>query len=441
MIEKILQNKLIFIGIFTVIGFLGTIPIFSKIFGFICLVLPIIIIHKSRNINEEAFIMSSFIVGAEVYIRMTGGFVLYETGKYAVIFYLILGMLYGRFKQELSFQYILYILLLLIGILFTKVPDGESMRKEILFNLSGPLVLGISAIYFYRRPVSKKVLMSGLFFALLPLFSMISYLYFRTPDLDELIFNTEANFETSGGFGPNQVATAIGFGVLIITIFMISKEKLSGYLILDSLILIYFVFRGLLTFSRGGIITGLICIISFAFFFILYKKISFRILLKYIFIVGFFIVSIWLYTSNVTKGMLDNRYTGKSAKGFKTEDVTSGRADIFELQFENFIDNPLGIGVGNGKFKRKFNVHEVTAASHNEIGRLLEEHGYIGFFLLLLLLIVPLFNFFRGNYYQKALIISFYLMWFLTINHSAMRVALPGFIYALSLIIITDIDE
>ena len=35
---------------------------------------------------------------------------------------------------------------------------------------------------------------------------------------------------------------------------------------------------------------------------------------------------------------------------------------------------------------------------------------------------------------KKAFTISFYLFWFLTINHSAMRIALPGFIYGLSLI-------
>ena len=52
-----------------------------------------------------------------------------------------------------------------------------------------------------------------------------------------------------------------------------------------------------------------------------------------------------------------------------------------------------------------------------------------------------MFNFFRADYFQKSFIISFYVLWFLTINHSAMRIALPGFIYALSLIKITDYEE
>ena len=84
---------------------------------------------------------------------------------------------------------------------------------------------------------------------------------------------------------------------------------------------------------------------------------------------------------------------------------------------------------------------KVTAASHNEVGRLLEEHGFIGLLLLIILTTIPLFNFFRSTNYQRAFIMSFYVFWFLTINHSAMRIALPGFIYGLSLIHITGNEE
>ena len=436
----VLDNKIVFILIHLVFGFLGTLPFFPSIFGLLSICLPIYIIYTKGNKEELAFLYASYIVGAEVFIRMTGGFVLYETGKYAVILFLLMGVFRNQFKQPFSYQFLLYIFLLLIGIIFTEVPEGESIRKNILFNLSGPFLLGISGIYFYQRPIKLKILLDTLFFMLLPLFSMITYLYFRTPDLKEIIFQSEANFATSGGFGPNQVATAIGLGMFILTVFILSKYKLTGYLILDSIFLIYFSYRGLLTFSRGGILASFITLLLFAFFYILYKRISISILFKYFFTTAFFIVSLWLYTSNITGGMLNNRYTGKNALGDQT-DITTGRLDIFEVQFENFIDNPLGIGVGNGKYKRLEQIEHVTGASHNEIGRILEEHGYIGLLILIMLLTIPMFNFFRGNLLQKAFIISFYSIWFLTINHSAMRIALPGFIYGLSLIRIEDIYE
>ncbi len=440
MLEKIINNKPLFIGIHLAFGFLGTLPFFPKIIGLLTIGLPFYFIYTSQNKDEEAFMFAAYIVGAEVFIRMIGGFVLYETGKYAVILYLIMGLLFGGFKQKIAIQYLAYILLLLVGILFTQVPEGESLRKNILFNLSGPIGLGIGAFYFYQREITKAQLYNALYFMLLPLFSMIIYLYFRTPDLKEIVFGGEANFTTSGGFGPNQVATAIGLGMFIITVFLLSKYKLTGYIFVDAIFLIYFIYRGLLTFSRGGIVSALIVIVIFAFFYLVYNRINLTALLKYVLVGAFFLLAIWFYTLDITGGMLNNRYSGKNAAGVQ-KDITSGRADIISIQLENFFETPFGIGVGNGKYERLKRIEHVTGASHNEVGRLLEEHGYIGLIILFILLGVPLFNFFRSNNFQKAFIISFYLLWFLTISHSAMRIALPGFIYALSLINIKKIDE
>ncbi|TXD49136.1 O-antigen ligase family protein [Polaribacter sp. IC073] len=440
MVEKILRNKLLFICIHLVIGYLGTKGFFPSLFGLITIMLPIFIIFQTNNKNEEALLFAAYIVGAEVFIRMTGGFIFYETGKYAVLLFLTMGIVLGKFKQVFSVQYVFYILLLLLGIVFTQVPEGESLRTNITFNLSGPIVLGIAAFYCYQREITLKKLMDMLFFMLLPLFSMIIYLYFRTPDLSEIVFGGEANFVTSGGFGPNQVASAIGLGMFILTVYLLSKQKLSGYLFLDAIFLIYFSYRGLLTFSRGGILTAVVTLLIFLFFYLLHKKIAFTIILRYALVSIAFILSIWLYTLDITGGMLNNRYTGKNAIGVQ-KDITTGRVDILQIQMENFLENPLGIGVGNGKYERLNQGEGVTGASHNEVGRLLEEHGYIGLLLLIILLVVPLFNFFRGNNYQRAFILSFYAIWFLTINHSAMRIALPGFVYALSLLNITGTNE
>lgn len=438
MLNRIIENKLLLIGIHIVIGYLATFSFFPKIFGFICIVVPILYLIFKKNFNEEALIFSAYIVGAEVFLRMTDALVFYESGKYAVILFLSLGFFLGRFNQKFGFQFLFYLFFLYIGVFLTSVPEGESIRKAIVFNLSGPLVLGISSIYFYKRLITKKNLLDSLFCMLLPLFSTVTYLYFRTPDLKEIVFGGTANFETSAGFGPNQVATAIGLGIFIITIFILIKKRITGFVFLDSIILMYFIYRGLLTFSRGGIITGVIALIVFLFFYILSNKNSLHQFIKYIAVGTIFSVAIWIYTSDITGGMLDNRYAGKNASGVQKEDITSGRSDILETQINNFIVNPLGIGVGNGKYKRIESEKNVTAVSHNEAGRLIEEHGIFGVIILIGLLIIPLFNIWFSTNYQRGYLIAFYLIWFLTINHSAMRIALPGFIYALSLIIITE---
>lgn len=106
MIEKILNNKLLFIGIHIAFGFLGTLPLLPKLYGSLVIIIPVLLIYLSQNKNEEAFILAAYITGAEVFIRMTKGFILYETGKYGVILFLVLGILFGKYKQVFSLQYI-----------------------------------------------------------------------------------------------------------------------------------------------------------------------------------------------------------------------------------------------------------------------------------------------------------------------------------------------
>jgi O-antigen ligase len=441
LIEKIAHNRVIFIGIHILIGYLCTFSFFPKIYTLVIFLIAIPQIIFKKNINEEAFLFAAYLAAGEVFLRMTDGVILYETGKYGVILFLLLGIFVGKFKQKFSVSLAFYLLLLLLGIVFTRVPEGEYIRKAIAFNLSGPFVLGIAGLYFYKRSITKENLMNALFFMILPLLSMVTYLYFKTPDLKDIVFGGAANFATSGGFGPNQVATAIGLGIFIIAVFILMKERITGFLLLDLFLLLYFVYRGLLTFSRGGLITGVIALICFSLFYILYKKISLTSFITYVGIVIVFTIGIWLFTSNITGGMLDNRYAGKNSSGVQKEDISSGRVDILAEQIKSFTENPLGIGVGNGKYKRQGAIGNVTAASHNEVGRLIEEHGIIGFIILLLLLLLPLTNFWYGNNYQRAFISAFYLFWFLTINHSAMRIAFPGFIYGMSLITIINEKE
>lgn len=439
MLRTIYNNKLLLIAIHIAIGFLMTVPGFSKAFGIGILSFGLFYLFKTENENEEAFLLSSYMIGAEVLVRMSKGFVFYETGKYGVILFLLLGLFLKKTGQRISVTFVFYLLVLLLGIIFSQVPEGESVRKAIIFNLSGPVLLGVSGVYFYKRVITKEQVINALYSMLLPIFSIVTYLYFKAPDMREILFTGGANFELSGGFGPNQVATIIGLGIFIIGAFILLKERLTGTIFLDALFLIYFVYRGLLTFSRGGIITGVFVFVCFSFFYTISQKRSLQLFFKYVLIGCVFSLAVWTYTSEATGGMLDNRYAGKNARGVQKEDISSGRIAIFTEQFKSFFNHPLGIGVGNGKYKRELE-GEVTAASHNEIGRLIEEHGLLGFGMLLFLIVLPLVNFYNVDNYQRAFLVSFWLLWFLTINHSAMRIALPGFIYGLSLITITK-DE
>ena len=442
MLEKIVHNKLLFICLHLVIGFTATILPIGNIYTLFIIVTGIIIISITRNKNEEALYFLSYLVGAEIFIRMTDGAILYEIGKYGLILFSLLGIFLGPIKGKISISLLIYILLLSIGIIFTQVPLGESIRKAIAFNLSGPISLAVFALYCNLRNISIKQLKQLLFFLLSPIFSMIIFLYLKTPSLEDLVFTTSSNFATSGGFGPNQVSTMIGVGTFIIAIFIILRVELSKYLFLDILFLAYFTYRGLLTFSRGGMLTAGVAFITFIVCIVLHKRLTFKKLFLYTSVSFALFMGVWLYTTNITGGLISNRYAGKNVKGVQKKDASAGRGAIFEGQLESFYESPFfGIGVGNGKYKRIESNLKVTAAAHNEISRLLEEQGILGFIALLILLFKPLVNIYFGTMYQRSFLISFYIFWFLTINHSAMRLAFPGFIYGLSLIKITTDHE
>ena len=440
---KILFNKhnlLIILHIaFGVLFLVGSAPL---IICSIIVFYAIFDVVNKRNKNNRSFLWVTYFIAAEVFFRMTGGLFSWELVKYLSILLLFIGVIVEEGKTSIPASFLFYLLLILIGVSNSEVPEGASMRKSIVFNLLGPVVLGVCAIFFYKKKISLKLVYEAMFYSVLPIISMVIFLYFRTPDIREINFTSAANFETSGGFGPNQVSTALGYGVFAIGLLIIAKQRITGFVLFDVLLFMYVFYRSLITFSRGGLITGIAALIVFAFFYALANKDIFKVLTKYILVSVVIVISTWIYTSEITGGMLTNRYLGQNAKGVKKADITSGRANIMRNQFESFMENPiLGIGVGNGKYKRKESGHKITAAAHNEVGRIVEEHGLIGMFSLLLLLIVPLLNLKNQSTVGKGLTLSFYLLWFLTINHSAMRIAFPGVIYGLSLIKITHNED
>ncbi len=410
---------------------------FAKMYALAIVGFGFLHIVKSKNAQEQAAYWAAYLAGSDVLFRMSGGMQFHEMHKYGIALFLITAMIVEKKKNEVSPLFIFYILLLLIGISFSDIPFPESIRKNIAFNLSGPISLGIAAMYFYKRKFSINRVLNILFCLALPILSMISLLYFRTPDLKEIVFGGGANFEASGGFGPNQVSTILGVGAFALTAHLMLKKKFSSFLIFDVLLITYIFYRNLLTFSRGGFITAMMAILFFGTVFIYSKKNRVSSFLKYLGVGFVFVIAVGLYTSDATGGMLENRYSNRNARGELKEDITTGRADIMVTEIDALYESPIfGMGVGSGKYRRMQD-YGFEVASHNEVSRLLGEHGLIGILILILLMLTPLANAWKQPPYAKAFLGAFFIFWFLTINHSAMRVSFPGFIYGLSLITIT----
>jgi O-antigen ligase len=424
-----------------VLGFLLLNRTVSKFSNIILLFVGFMTILVTKNKNQEAVLWSAYIVGSEVLFRMSKGLIFYEFPKYMVFIFLLTGLIVEKKKQNISPIYLIYILLLLFGITFSDIPYPESIRTNIIFNLSGPILLGLCAIYFYKRKISIELLLKILKYMSLPIISMASYIYLKVPNLESIVFGGVSSTLASGGYGPNQVATILGVGVFILSLYIIISKKYSGFFIIDVFLLIFLFFRALITLSRGGVITAILAILLFSFIYLLSKKNNFIHMTKYFSFLIILSIPIWLYTSSITDGMVDNRYTNKNAKGVLKKDISAGRIDIFKTEWNGFIENPFfGIGVGTGKFVRGEELG-LRSASHNEMSRLLGEHGALGLIMIFILFFVPIVTMNKQTLRSRAFLSAFLLFWFLTVNHSAMRLAMPAFIYGLAVITIVNNKE
>ncbi|WP_445731687.1 O-antigen ligase family protein [Mariniflexile sp.] len=427
--------KLLVFHFLLAVGVFAFRPLAQVYFLFITGFFSYKILRTSKK-NKTFYVLfaSAYVVGVEVFLRMNGGTFFYEASKYLVIVFMLMGLASNSFSNK-SLIYILYILLLVPGV-FVAVSDmgfETNIRRAIAFNLSGPISLGIVAVFCYKRAVGFNQLKIILLALFLPLFSMTVYLFLYTPNLQSVVTGTESNFVTSGGFGPNQVATVLGIGMFVMaTRFFMSKEPFFHRFI-DLILLGFLTFRALVTFSRGGVLTAIAMILVFlaVFYLKVNLKTKFRIKFSlFIFLVMIFFT--WIISSIQTGGFIEKRYANQDAAGRVKEDVSTGRTDLFAFELNEFVNNPFfGIGVGKVKEER-LNETGIEAASHNEMSRIVAEHGLMGVFAFLILLITPLA--FRLNNKTNLFFYSFYLFWLLTINHSAMRIAAPAFIYGLSLL-------
>src|SRR5690606_14105373 len=90
-------------------------------------------------------------------------------------------------------------------------------------------------------------------------------------------------------------------------------------------------------------------------------------------------------------------------------------------------------GIGIGKVKEYREQHYgISIATHNEISRILSEHGIFGLIALLIIALSLLIYWLK--YKNNTYFFSFYFFWLLTIAHSSMRLATPAFTYGLCLL-------
>lgn len=423
----IIFHALIALAVFAV-------PFFSKIYALLIFIVGFAIVNKNKNRNNEVLYVSAYLIGVEVFLRMTGGNLNNEYVKFLVMFFMFCGMFYSNFSKG-GLTYLFFLVLLIPGILTTVSNAGvdADIKKLLIFNLSGSFCLAISAMYMFNRRILFGDLQNVLIAMGLPIITTTVYLFLYNPSVKDVITGTQSNFETSGGFGPNQVSTILGLGVFVFFCQLVLFSKTKKLIMINGALLLFITYRGIVTFSRGGIFTAAAMIICLMF--LLYKNSNAAGRRKFILVfavTSLMAAGVWTYSSIQTYGMIEKRYANKDALGRDKADRLGGREVIMNEEIKVFLENPiLGIGAGMGKEVRK-KTFEGDVASHNEITRLLSEHGIFGILGLLLMLITPFILYINNR--QHLYFLSFFVFWLLTINHAAMRTAAPAFVYALSLL-------
>lgn len=379
----------------------------------------------------------AYFVGAEVFFRTTKGAVSYEVGKYLVILLMLIGIFYKGLSGR-GYPYFIYMMFMIpsIFVASTTLSFDANFRTNIAFVLSGPVCLGVAALFCYDKKVGYEQLSTILLYMLLPILAHTAYLFLYTPNLEEVLSGTGSNRETSGGWGANQVSTALGLGMLILTMRLFTKSPGLIMKLVNLGLLGLVSFRAVVTFSRGGVIAAFMTIA--AFLVIYYTKVSAKkkneILMVFL-LFTFSMAATWVISSSQTGGLIELRYANKDHLGREKEDVTTGRGELFIKEIEGFLSNPF-FGIGSSRAKdERIEIDGQGVTSHSEVSRTLSEHGMFGIAMLLILLIKP-FDF-RSQNKRNVYFYAFLVFWFATINHSSMRIAAPAFIYALALLNVT----
>lgn len=382
----------------------------------------------------------AYYLGMEIMARAihASPIVPYESGKYAMFAFLTLGIVVATRRAKGA---MVGWVLLLLSIPSLLVEREFFDYRDFVFNYLGLLNLCLAIIYFSHVFVSKEDLLRMFRLCIYSIVPLLVSVTLKTPDFDDLEFTLSANVETSAGFGSNQVSTILGLGFTLIGFCYLTNQRLFRNNAVSIALFCLFFFRGLLTFSRGGVVAGVMVLLLVFLARIMYplkasvkrSTIGWTIAI----FVGLFGVAV--YANRLTDNFLLLRYQGETTStliGKREKDIsliTSGRWDVFlsdlQLWSEHFW---FGVGPGMSSRMREGFGNEKVAA-HVEVSRLLSEHGLMGFFIALIMLILPVSQFFGCQQnYGKLLKLCLFGFAIFTSFHSAMRTNITPLLYGLA---------
>lgn len=419
-----IKGPLVFLGVNALAGLLmDTSSLLATAhFGVVVLVCGWSVLVSRRP--EVAVLAAAYVAGCDVLWRMTDARAPWEAGKYGVI--AVLGIALARYVRSYRGAGIpvAFVLLLLPSGLITLNALGlMGGRDQLAFHLAGPITLGVSVIFF-RQVVAREQEATTILWVLLGPVAAIATIATRaTVSAEDLVFTTESNFVTSGGYGPNQVSTILGFGALMCVLLVLRHipwRTRAFTLALGA----WLVVQALLTFSRGGVYALVVAAAAIGLAGLGSSGGRSRVLVGLV--AGFLVLTMaYSFVDDFSHGALEVRYS---------EDDSTGRDELISSDLENFYDSPVwGVGPGLTRRDEALSPGLEAATAHTEYSRLLSEHGLFGLVAILLLVTMAVQAYRQSLGKWNHLLAAGMAGWVLAdLAHSATRIALVGFVFGLA---------
>lgn len=372
------------------------------------------------------FMLFSYLISFELLDRMakTSPYVPFEIGKY----FLVLAGILGLFALGVRYGVGIWMAILVTPAVFYDF-SGIRPSYDIINTYLAPLAVGLGIAFAYRLSITITQLNQILKFIWWASLASLVFTFIKTPDFEDISFSLKANFDTTAGHSSNQVSTVLGLGMFLSFYGIFKRLNFSGNRIFDFLIFFGFAFQGLLSFSRGGMLVGVVGILMLLFISESNnseknRNTSITVgLIALIALYGTFEIA-----NNITGGNLLLRYQGETVGTLSgTKEVTfdrfvTGRAGIFEKDINLWAQYPItGVGAGASRFLR--DKEAIGVSAHVEFSRLLADHGLPGLVYALFFFIrIPLLVF-KNNEKdtQRIVILALITISVLSTFHAAMR--------------------
>ncbi len=288
-------------------------------------------IALTSTMRRVAFVCA-YIAGSEILWRLGKASLPWEFGKYAICLVIFLTFLRTK-RLKWDWPVIAYFALLIPStiISFSEQPF-DFARKQVSFNLSGPLTLSLATWFFSAWHPSREDI-QRIFVALLaPIASLAAIAVTHTASLEDLSFTDASNSQTSAGYGPNQVSTMLGLGALLTVLLILLLDRGVRERILYAGLGVLFAVESALTFSRGGLFSAFGALLFAAPFVVSGARSRVALLVGAAVLVGTVEIVILPRLDSFTQGALSERFHDTNP---------TGRDVLIRTELETFAQNPI----------------------------------------------------------------------------------------------------